>query len=260
MNDARMNQKIKSVIAEFPAIEQILKEYGVGCGACTVGTCLVKDIVSIHDLSKAREEELLKRFDLVFKGQVAEAMAMAGETTPVRILYSTPVQRLVNEHRLIKRFIALIPEITASLDLSTEKSRDTLAMGIDMIRNYADRFHHAKEEDILFKYTDETAGIIQVMYEDHHVARAHVRAMVKGLGDRDTAVVVAHLTAYGALLTEHIKKEDEILYPFIDKGLSGAQIRELVCKFNEAEDAIALDTQAYEAWIMGLESVLAPSK
>ncbi len=181
MTDATMNREIKSVIEEFPTIEQILSEYGVGCGACTVGTCLVKDIVTIHVLSAAQEAELMERFALVFKGEVEAALALKSEAKPMRIIYSTPVQKLVDEHVLIKRFIALIPTIVESLDLETEESRNLMAMGIDMIRSYADRFHHAKEEDILFKYTDESAEIINVMYDDHKNARAHVRAMIKGV-------------------------------------------------------------------------------
>lgn len=253
MTDATMNREIKSVIKEFPAIEQILSEYGVGCGACTVGTCLVKDIVTIHVLSAAQETELMARFALVFKGDVEAALALKSEAKPVRILYSTPVQKLVDEHVLIKRFIALIPSIVGTLDLETEESRNMMTMGIDMIRSYADRFHHAKEEDILFKYTDEGAEIINVMYEDHKNARAHVRAMITGVEERNNEVVAEHLTAYGTLLTEHITKEDDILYPYIDRGLSGEQIRELVRKFKEADDALAIDAGKYERWIEGLE-------
>lgn len=258
MIERYMNREIKTVIEEFPAIEKILGEYGVGCGTCTVGTCQVKDIVAIHVLSDTQETELMARLALVFEGREEEAMAMKGEAKPLRILYSTPIQTLVDEHVLIKRFIALIPSITGDLDLATEESRSTMAMGIDMIRSYADRLHHAKEEDILFGYTDEGAEIIQVMHEDHKAARAHVQAMIRGVDARDNVAVAKHLIAYGELLSQHIKKEDEILYPFIDRGLSGAQIRELILRFKEADETLAVETKKYKKWIEGLEKRMPP--
>ncbi len=258
MIERYMNREIKAVMAEFPAIEKILEEYGVGCGTCSAGSCQMNDIVTIHVLSDAQETELMARLALVFEGREAEAMAMKGEAKPLRILYSTPIQTLVDEHGLIKRFIALIPSITTALDLATEEGRSTMAMGIDMIRSYADRFHHAKEEDILFGYTDEGSEMIRIMYEDHKAARAHVQAMIRGVDARDTEAVAKHLIAYGALLSQHIKKEDEILYPFIDRGLSGAQIRELILRFKEADETLAVDTKKYTTWIEGLEKSIAP--
>ena len=48
--EAYLNKGIKEVIDEFPEVEKILDEYGIGCGPCSVGTCLLKDIVEIHDL------------------------------------------------------------------------------------------------------------------------------------------------------------------------------------------------------------------
>ncbi len=43
----------------------ILNEYGIGCGACDVGTCLLKDIVSLHPLSKEQERALMSRIAAV---------------------------------------------------------------------------------------------------------------------------------------------------------------------------------------------------
>ena len=93
------------------------------------------------------------------------------------------MKKLVDEHVLIKRWIALIPEVIENLDVESEEGRQLILDGIDMIRSYADKFHHAKEEDILFKYFDENSGILKVMYEDH----THDRSLVKEI-DRKSVV------------------------------------------------------------------------
>ena len=43
--EAYLNKGIKEIIDQFPEIEDILNEYDIGCGPCSVGTCLFKDIV-----------------------------------------------------------------------------------------------------------------------------------------------------------------------------------------------------------------------
>jgi len=57
-----LNKGIKEVIDQYPEVEKILDEYGIGCGPCSVGVCLLKDIVDIHNLPAEQEQELLPRF------------------------------------------------------------------------------------------------------------------------------------------------------------------------------------------------------
>ena len=42
-----LNKGIKEVIKQFPPVADILNEYDIGCVPCSVGTCLLKDIVQI---------------------------------------------------------------------------------------------------------------------------------------------------------------------------------------------------------------------
>ncbi len=59
--DEYLQRGIKEIIDSHPQVIEILNEYGIGCGACDVGTCLLKDIVSLHPLSKEKEHELMER-------------------------------------------------------------------------------------------------------------------------------------------------------------------------------------------------------
>jgi len=142
------------------------------------------------------------------------------------------------------------------LDVESDGGRQLILDGIDMIRSYADRYHHAKEEDILFKYFDENSQILQVMYEDHTTGREHVKAMLEALERKDKNSLGKHLMAYRELLTEHIKKEDEILYPWMDRNLSTTQIGELFSKFNEVDEQMGFSPEKYETFIDNLEKKL----
>jgi len=251
-----LNKGIKQVIEQFPEVEKILDEYGIGCGPCSVGICELKDIVDIHNLPADQEQELMHKIAaVIYPGQdiqLPESKKKAPADKEV-ITFSSPMKKLVDEHVLIKRWIALIPAVVENLDLETEEGRQLISAGIDMIRSYADRYHHAKEEDILFKYFDENSEILQVMYEDHTTGRGHVKAMLEALERMDKAALGEHLMAYRELLTGHIKKEDEILFPWMDRNLSTSQIDELFSSFNEVDQQMGFSPDKYEDFVLKLE-------
>ena len=51
-------RQIREVIKEHPEIGAILDKYGIGCTACSIGTCLLQDVVSVHVLGDAAEMEI----------------------------------------------------------------------------------------------------------------------------------------------------------------------------------------------------------
>jgi hemerythrin-like domain-containing protein len=252
-----LNSSIKEVITEFPEVGKILDEYGIGCGPCNVGTCLLKDIVEIHGLPADQEQEMMARIaKSIYPDKVVKIpqIKRRAETKPKEIKYSPPMKALVDEHVLIKRWVALIPNVVRNLDLESEEGRQLILDGVDFIRSYADRYHHAKEEDILFKYFDENLDILKVMHEDHTQGRGHAKAILEAVEQRDRAAVAEHLQAYAALLTEHIKKEDEVLYPWMDRTLSIAQIGKLYSRFKETDEQMGNSNKKYEAFINNLEN------
>ena len=254
--EAYLNKGIKEVIDQYPAVEQILDEYGIGCGPCSVGVCLLKDIVDIHNLPAEQEQELMHKIAaIIYPGQDIKIPESETKAPAVKkeVKYSPPMKKLVDEHVLIKRWIALIPAVVENLDLESETGRQLIVDGIDMIRSYADRYHHAKEEDILFKYFDENSEILQVMYADHTTGRGHVKAMLEALERKDKTTLGQHLMAYRKLLTEHIKKEDEILYPWMDRNLSTNQVGELFSKFNQVDQQMGFSSEKYEQFVAKIE-------
>lgn len=62
---------IQDVMVSYPEIGEILDRYEIGCVTCKVGICLLKDVVSIHGLSKEDEAsiELEINNHLVNKGE-----------------------------------------------------------------------------------------------------------------------------------------------------------------------------------------------
>ena len=258
-----LNKGIKEIITQFPEVENILNEYDIGCAPCSIGSCLLKDIIEIHNLSPEVEGELMARIaKAIYPDREVEIprIKRKPKADPREIRYSPPMEKLVYEHILIKRWAALIPEVINNLDVASEQGRQLIIDGIDFIRSYADKYHHAKEEGILFKYFDENLDIIKAMQQDHENARARVRAMLEAVDRKDKEVIAENLNAYQELLTDHIKKEDEILYPWMDRNLSITQIGELFSKFSGKDEELSNTPGKYEDFINRLEEKYKPTE
>lgn len=168
---------------------------------------------------------------------------------------------LVDEHRLIKRMLALLekngPETAAGRYLNWQFYLD----GVDFIRNFADRFHHAKEEDILFNALVDNGmprqnSPVAAMLMEHDLGRGYVRAMEEAAskaaaGDRAARQTVAeNALAFAELLRNHIAKEDEILYPLAERVIPDSMRPGITEGYAAAESRVDQDfSRKYQALV-----------
>ncbi|GAC1450948.1 MAG: hemerythrin domain-containing protein [Desulfuromonadaceae bacterium] len=172
-------------------------------------------------------------------------------------------QALVNEHRLILRMITLLERNAARTADGSYSNWKFYLDGVDFIRNFADRFHHAKEEDVLFEALVKNGmprehSPIAAMLMEHDQGRAFVTAMetatletLDGQSGRERTIADNAL-AYAALLREHIAKEDEILYPLAERVIPDTMRDDIIAGYAAAEARTATDfTSYYEAVVVG---------
>jgi hemerythrin-like domain-containing protein len=91
------------------------------------------------------------------------------------------------------------------------------------------------------------------MRQEHDVARSHVREAAECLQKGQFPAAAARLTAYRALLVEHIRKEDEILYPYLDSRLSLSQVGDMFSRFAEVERDFGDAPRLLEEMIVEME-------
>ncbi|HEX5138816.1 MAG TPA: hemerythrin domain-containing protein [Planctomycetota bacterium] len=146
-----------------------------------------------------------------------------------------PIDTLMAEHRIIEKVLDAL-EIAAEREMPVSFYERAL----DFFAAFADRCHHLKEEERLFPVL-ETHGIpremgpIGVMCEEHVVGRAHVQRMREQLrlGRRDA--LCRESLEYVALLRQHIRKEDEVLFQMARQVMRGDEVRRLAGAFEEAD-------------------------
>lgn len=268
-----LDRSVQDVIAEFPDVQAVLSRCGIGCATCAVGTCLLREVVEVHGLSVEQEREVLQEIAAgIFPGEAAEipplVRKVAAPAGARRAGFSPPLRELVDEHVVIKRLLALVPWIGGELARGSAAGqtnarraaagqaaagRTAARQAVEFIRSYADRFHHAKEERILFSYFDPGLQIIASMNREHEIARGHVRQVEEGLASGDDSAAAVHLGAYCDLLQGHIRKEDEVLYPFLDSRLTMKQVGEMFGRFADVSREFAGEPARLVAMLEGME-------
>ncbi len=252
-----LHWKIKDLIEKHREVGEILQSYGIGCVECQIGSCLLKDIVEIHNLTPQVERELIRRIaEVLYPGEEIDIPLTRRKVKKERKELSPPLKKLVQEHVWIKKWVEIIPDLLKKVDLLSEEGKELLRRGMEFVREYADRYHHAKEEDILFKYFDENLEILKVIRKEHQTARSLVRQIVEALNNNEAEKLRESLKEYSKLLQEHIKKEDEILYPWMDRNLTLREIGELFANFQQVDEDFGDLPQEKEVFIEKLEKTL----
>ena len=174
---------------------------------------------------------------------------------------------MVVEHRLILRMVALVEKNSALVDEGKFSDWQFFLDAVDFIRGYADRFHHAKEEDTLFTAflangMPEENSPVAAMLMEHDQGRAFVRGIeeaatsaLAGEAGQEEAII-KNAREYAGLLRGHIDKEDRILYPLAERTLPEEVRPAMLAAYNEAEAAVAADfTDRYEQMVECYEGV-----
>jgi hemerythrin-like domain-containing protein len=129
-----------------------------------------------------------------------------------------PIGPLMIEHRLIERMISVMQSELQGIEKSKKADSVFIETAVDFIKTYADRCHHGKEEDILFRelkgknVSDEHKQIMDQLVEDHKWGRKTTARLVEAnesyrKGDESS---LSTITECMRLLVEFYPKHIEI--------------------------------------------------
>ena len=68
LNRELANRQIIEVLSDEPEIGVILERYGIGCVKCSIGTCLLKDVVAVHFLGDEIEARIEQEINAYLDG------------------------------------------------------------------------------------------------------------------------------------------------------------------------------------------------
>jgi hemerythrin-like domain-containing protein len=132
---------------------------------------------------------------------------------------------LMIEHRLIERMLSVIKDALLQIGVTHKTDPVFVDIAVDFIRIYADRTHHGKEEDILFRELNkrslsiEDKHLMEELIKEHIFGRQTTKALVEANarfrnGDESALADIADsLQTLVEFYPKHIEKEDKIFFP-----------------------------------------------
>jgi len=151
---------------------------------------------------------------------------------------------LMIEHRLIEKMIEIIRKEILKIKKTNSVDIVFIDEAVDFIRIYADKTHHGKEEDILFRdcinknMSEEDIKVMNELIKEHKYGRKIVGELIEArdnysCGNNTINIIIEKLSQLVEFYPEHIKKEDKIFFPDSEKYFSEEELEELLNKFLE---------------------------
>lgn len=142
------------------------------------------------------------------------------------------VEIMVAEHDNILKMLSVVRSACCGILEGQQINDGDFRKMISFIRDYADKHHHGKEEQILFTEMTQHLGQIGVnliqhgMLVEHDLGRQHIAELEAALNryreghkTLDKLNVLTEAMGYVNLLQRHIDKENEVVYSFAEQRL-----------------------------------------
>jgi hemerythrin-like domain-containing protein len=171
---------------------------------------------------------------------------------------------LMVEHRLIERMISLIKHALAQIESARMVDPVFIDTVVDFIHMYADRTHHGKEEDILFRDLSKrplSAGDQQVMkelIEEHIFGRQTTKGLIEANmryrnGDASALVeITSKLHTLADFYPKHIEKEDRVFFPASRNYFTHEEDQAMLAEFWEFDRKMI--HEKYQSVVEGLQT------
>ena len=152
---------------------------------------------------------------------------------------------LMIEHRLIEKMLMVADKELEKIRKNKTVDPVFIDVLVDFIRIYADRTHHGKEEDILFKeleskpLNDNDRKGMRELIDEHVSARKIVQELVEAKtkyldGDLNSIDTIMERLAFLInFYPGHIRKEDKVFFPDTEKYFSGEELDKMLNDFRD---------------------------
>ena len=176
-----------------------------------------------------------------------------------------PTQDLSIEHGGIMLMLKVMEKVAEKLQNGEAVKKEHLEKIVEFIKNFADKCHHGKEEDILFPELIKKSSNVKLVNEllaEHKTGRDLIGGIEKSLntyqpGNPEAIHIAINMAGYIQLLIEHIKKENIILFPLADKELSKELQETIEKKFEKLESKVigVGKHEEYYGWLTELKQI-----
>jgi len=153
---------------------------------------------------------------------------------------------LIKDHESITLMMNIMNSISDDIQKNNVLNIEHIEKVIEFLKVFADKCHHGKEEKLLFPELEHCGipkenGPIGVMLYEHQIGRGYIKSINDALekykeGDKKAMYQITdEMKKYINLLTSHIYKENNILFPMADNVLTNELDDRLFEKYQKLE-------------------------
>lgn len=178
---------------------------------------------------------------------------------------SRPTHILKHEHRIIEQVLRAMNGMCVKLKTGGTVPVSVLNQTLDFIQNFADRYHHSREETILFPALEQCglqpdSGALSFLKSEHNHERTLLAELELAIeeyeyGDADAAErFISAAEEFSRHLSEHIQQEDTILFTLTEEMLEDEEREALAKSFASNDNQTSTDMRTqYEQLAAELE-------
>lgn len=153
---------------------------------------------------------------------------------------SKAIQTLMDEHEVISDVENIIVMLRNYWEIDAGEYEKCVHSLIQFFREYSDKYHHQKEEEVLFpeiKAHHEfiQTDIIDELFMHHDDFRSNVDSIETAIKDKEYDKTQKLLSVYINELLDHIAIEDDELFVMADTLLSEDQLEIVYHKCNDID-------------------------
>ena len=159
-----------------------------------------------------------------------------------------PTDILLREHDIISSVSSTINELDKVLMQSPEKFEEIVVHLLTFFREYSDKYHHQKEEQILFPALNDHPDfrqqeIITELEEHHENFREQVTAIESALNSKEFEQALSILKIYVNDLLDHIAVENDELFIMAESLFSENELERIYFQCVDIDNELGTDAK-----------------
>ena len=156
---------------------------------------------------------------------------------------------LRQEHENIKLMMRVLEIAFSRMESGMQIPKEDLERMIEFLKIFVERCHFEKEEKLLSPSLEavdiaKETGPIGIMFTEHALSREYIDSLNRAVGkykkgdQKSVPKIIETTNGYIKLMTQHINKENNTLFPLADARLSKEDQERLVNEFDALEQKV----------------------
>ncbi len=155
---------------------------------------------------------------------------------------NNPIDLLFKEHEVIVDASNIAKDLRKIIDMPDLYEQQVVGL-ISFFREFADQYHHHKEEEVLFPEMIKAnelleSGVVQEMFENHEDFRELIGEIEQLTKNKDHQNAQRKLEQYVDALIDHIAVENEEVFEIAKTLFSNSELEKIYFKFQDIDSEL----------------------